>query len=249
MDALEEQVTDALVDTWRAMVSWLPAGRYWRVGPVDVALTGVPAAEFNGVFCRPGAPVAAVAEALEQVQATGLPHGAMVHEHADDDIRELVSSSMKLDEEQPLMLLTGQPTETTKAVGLSLRTLTAHEAALHTQVAADGFGVPVELLEQLFPPAFMDRPGIRVYLGESGDQPVTTGVGYTAGEFVGIFSVATPEQFRGRGYGAAVTSRAVRDGLRQGATQAYLMASPMGFPVYERLGFRTLSTWGMWVTP
>ena len=47
----------------------------------------------------------------------------------------------------------------------------------------------------------------------------------------------TPE-YRGRGYGAAVTARAVIDGFANGAELALLAASPMGEPVYRRLGFR-----------
>jgi len=43
--------------------------------------------------------------------------------------------------------------------------------------------------------------------------------------------------------GARVTARIVVHGVRLGAHTAYLQSSPMGFGVYERLGFRAIETW------
>jgi predicted GNAT family acetyltransferase len=50
--------------------------------------------------------------------------------------------------------------------------------------------------------------------------------------------VATPPEHRGKGYGAAVTARAVLEGFGQGADLAGLQASALGEPVYRRMGFR-----------
>ena len=43
--------------------------------------------------------------------------------------------------------------------------------------------------------------------------------------------------------GASVTARIVLVGVRLRAPTANLQSSPMGFGVYERLGFRALETW------
>ena len=43
--------------------------------------------------------------------------------------------------------------------------------------------------------------------------------------------------------------RAVLDGFNAGASVAYPQSSPMGLRVYERLGFQTLETWSVWITP
>jgi predicted GNAT family acetyltransferase len=72
-------------------------------------------------------------------------------------------------------------------------------------------------------------------------------MGLTVGDFVAIFNIATPAQFRGHGYGAAITARVVSDGLARGARWAWLQSSQAGYSVYERLGFRTLELWDCWV--
>jgi len=91
-------------------------------------------------------------------------------------------------------------------------------------------------------------PGVRCYLGEAGGQTVTTGVGVTLGDFTGVFNIATPPAHRRRGHGAAVTARAVADGLAAGAKWAWLQSSPPGYATYTRLGFETVETWKCWIT-
>jgi ribosomal protein S18 acetylase RimI-like enzyme len=62
---------------------------------------------------------------------------------------------------------------------------------------------------------------------------------YLSHGVAGVGWVATlPEEFR-RGYGAAVTSAVVEAGRERGAAFASLQASPMGAPVYRRMGFST----------
>jgi predicted GNAT family acetyltransferase len=80
-----------------------------------------------------------------------------------------------------------------------------------------------------------------------GGEVVTTAVGVTVGERVGVFNVATPAEHRRRGYGAAITARVVDDGVASGARWAWLQSSPSGYRVYEALGFRTLERWLTWV--
>ncbi|WP_443081156.1 GNAT family N-acetyltransferase [Terrabacter sp. Soil811] len=60
---------------------------------------------------------------------------------------------------------------------------------------------------------------------------------------VGVFGIATPPEHRRRGLGRAVTARILADGVREGASLAFLGASPMGFGIYQRLGFRVAERW------
>ena len=77
--------------------------------------------------------------------------------------------------------------------------------------------------------------------GVVGGVDVGVGCGYLEGATGGIYYVATPAQFRRRGAGAAITSWLVNHLLDGGAAEVTLQASAAGFPVYERLGFRTVS--------
>ena len=82
-----------------------------------------------------------------------------------------------------------------------------------------------------------------IYLAEADGQPVSTATAWLGDGGVGIFNVATPPEFRGRGYGRAVTASAVRSGFADGADIAWLQASPLGEPVYRAMGFRQVDTY------
>jgi GNAT superfamily N-acetyltransferase len=100
------------------------------------------------------------------------------------------------------------------------------------------FGVPAGMLHALYDGAVAGVPGLTTYVARAGGEPVATAMSWHDGAEVGIFSVGTPEEHRGRGYGAAVSGHAVRAGLAAGADLAWLHASPLGEPVYRRMGFR-----------
>lgn len=70
-----------------------------------------------------------------------------------------------------------------------------------------------------------------------GDRPVATTTSLVDGALAGIYHVATIEDARGRGIGAAVTRAAMRHAREAGATRAALQSSKSGFSVYRALGF------------
>jgi hypothetical protein len=157
---------------------------------------------------------------------------------------------MSLAEEIPLMVMEN-PAAVSAArpvAGLVLRELSPGQVGLHVRVAAAGFEAPEEPLAQLMTADVLRLPGVRCYLGEVGGQAVTTGLGVTLSDFTGVFNIATPPAHRRRGYGAAVTARAVADGLAAGAKWAWLQSSPPGYATYTRLGFRTVETWKCWIS-
>ena len=151
-------------------------------------------------------------------------------------------------EEVPLMAVTG-PVAADAPEDLSIRRLAPDEALLHCEIAGKAFGATTELFAQLMTDSVMRLRELRVYVGEVHGQWATTALSITVGDAVGIFNVATPEEHRRRGYGAAITGHAVADGLAAGARWSWLQSSPEGYGVYERLGFVTLERWPCWISP
>ncbi len=193
-----------------------------------------------------------VARLLDDVAASGLPYCLQVRPACVSDANELSAAhALALEEDAiPLMVLEDPlHLEAAQSVdALVIRELEPADADIHAHVAAAGFDAPVELFRQLATPSMLSTAGVRCYIGEVDGEPVTTGFGFTVGSHVSIFSVATPPDRRRNGYGAAVTARAASDGLASGADWAWLQASPAGFPVYERLGFRTMESWSCWLS-
>jgi N-acetylglutamate synthase len=244
---------EALVETLRYFVSAVPGGWVRRAHFGIGGITGAAVPTLNGVWVhKSNADVAEVSDFLDQVAATGLPHCLQFRPGSAARLENLATSrGMAHLEDIPLMVIedTGQLDAAQVVSGLVIRELLPDEAQLHARVAAVGFGVAAEVFLQLMSPAVLAAPGLRCYVGEAGGQPVTTGLGVKLGSNVAIFNIATLPEHRRRGYGAAVTARAVSDGLAAGAQWSWLQSSTDGYKVYERLGFRTMEAWHCWIAP
>jgi len=119
----------------------------------------------------------------------------------------------------------------------------------HIHTAAAGFDMTEELIRAVVAPNLLDLDDVAIYVGYADGDPVSTGLGFRTGRTIGVYNVATLESARGRGYGAAMTQRVVADGVAAGCDVAILQASPMGLPIYERLGFRTVVEYMGYVEP
>jgi GNAT superfamily N-acetyltransferase len=124
---------------------------------------------------------------------------------------------------------------------------TREELEEYERVLVDGF--PLEEMQPwrpgvAFHPANLHVPGVQFFVGRVDGTPVTCassiiGCGVNHVEFV-----ATMPDARGKGYGAAVTWAAT---MADPSLHALLIASDMGRPVYERMGYLTLMRWTLLV--
>jgi ribosomal protein S18 acetylase RimI-like enzyme len=222
-----------------------------RPGYVWTTCPSIPVPSFNNVLPEDDAAATALEGALSEIAALGLPPGLLVRRGKTPAWEaEAERLGLMVREEEPGMVVTPAELGDVDVPELEIvRIKTADGLAQALAVAAEGFAVPPELFAPLYDLAFLGVDGVAYYLGRVGDTDVTTGTGFTIGDAVGIFSIATPPQHRGRGYGAAVTVQAVRDGFRAGAEFAWLGSSPSGYPVYRRLGFRKVETHVLYAAP
>lgn len=228
----------------------VPGSRLLRQGGAAACITGIPFAPFN-VICleQPNPPASAVAALLDEVAAAGVPFILELRPGSDAALADLAAQrGMKPDEELPLMAVAATAVRPASRIPeLTVRQLGPDEARVHARVAAAGFGVPEELI--LPTPDLMRVDGLRGYVGEADGRPVATALGLTAGEFTAVYTVATDPAFRRRGFGTALTARAVADGVLAGAAWCWLQSSAAGYQVYRSLGFQTIETWPCWVSP
>jgi GNAT superfamily N-acetyltransferase len=57
----------------------------------------------------------------------------------------------------------------------------------------------------------------------------------------GVYVVTTLEELRGRGIGTRMTAAALRAGQQRGLQVGTLQSTPLGIPVYRRMGFTTVT--------
>jgi GNAT superfamily N-acetyltransferase len=249
-----DRVTFALVADGDSMVAALGGkASTMTAGDAGLMITGVPVPTLNGVLTiRTTATEDDVRYLLDIVAQKNLPHSILIRPGCRSELVRLAKQrGMVEDEALPLMAMHLNDTlpKFARHPDLLIRALNPDEAGIHISLAAEGFEAPVEMFEGLVTPASLAHPGSHAYVGSVDGLDVVTALAFTSDDHVGIFDVATPARHRGRGYGTAITAHAAFEGFKAGASFAYLQSSPAGLRIYERLGFQTLETWSVWVTP
>jgi GNAT superfamily N-acetyltransferase len=88
------------------------------------------------------------------------------------------------------------------------------------------------------PLGFGDASALHNYVAWLDGRAVAVSAVLYGRDCAGIWNVGTMADVRGRGIGRETTLTALRDARARGATLAVLGSSPMGLPVYTRIGFR-----------
>jgi hypothetical protein len=124
---------------------------------------------------------------------------------------------------------------------------TREELEDYERVLVDGF--PLEELKpwrpgSVFHPANLHVPDTQFFVGRVDGQPVTCATSIVGCGVNHVEFVATLPEGRGKGYGAAVTWAAT---LARPDLHALLVASDMGRPIYERMGYVPIGRWTLFV--
>jgi GNAT superfamily N-acetyltransferase len=125
------------------------------------------------------------------------------------------------------------------------------EAARADYLRAMGpaYGLDPQRVDRVANARMLAAPGVTLYLGRAGSEPVSTGMSIVAEGVAGVYFIGTLPAARGRGYGEAITARIHADATAAGCHAAILQSSPSGLRVYERLGYRTVFTYHAWTLP
>lgn len=120
-------------------------------------------------------------------------------------------------------------------------------------VVRDGFAEgdeEIDAVESVFArPAVLAAPDTAAFIAAADGVDVAAAAVLVL-DGTGILGwVGTLRAFRRRGLGAGVTQAATNAAFELGATLVTLQASPMGLPLYSKLGYKTISTDRVWIPP
>jgi hypothetical protein len=93
-------------------------------------------------------------------------------------------------------------------------------------------------------PALLDVDGWNLWVGRIDGRAVATAAAWVRGGLVDVEWISARPETRGRGVGAAVTWAAT---MADPTRPAMLIASDLGQPVYERMGYLRLTRFTLWV--
>lgn len=118
----------------------------------------------------------------------------------------------------------------------------AHAAAV-TRAAFDAPPHVLSLFPEAHRPVCFGLPGrLALFLARVDGEPAAVGALHLLGGTAGLHGVATLPGMQRRGLGGWVTTELVREAARRGASLVTLEATPVGEPLYARLGFRPCGT-------
>jgi GNAT superfamily N-acetyltransferase len=240
------------------VVSCTSRAKVTRAGGVVTVLTGLPMDWFNQVLIeREEATPAGVLAGVAQARERGDHFVVRLRDGIDDRFIPTLT--------QAGLAPAGEETSTPGMVAFPInhdaiaehsapeleigRVIDAAGMDAHRQAVTAGFGSDPAVALGTACPDLLDRPECVVYVGYADGAPVVSGLGWRTGRTVGVYSIATIESARRRGYGAAMTARVVADGVAAGCDVAALQASEMGRLIYERLGFRTVVRYAAYIDP
>lgn len=114
-------------------------------------------------------------------------------------------------------------------------------------VAADAwttYGMSPEVTRQTFANGMLARaPHVRAVVAYRDGRPVSCALAHASHGIAGLYWVGTVRDSRGRGLGEACTRAVTNLAFDFGARFVSLQASPMGEPIYSRIGFEAIATY------
>jgi GNAT superfamily N-acetyltransferase len=117
---------------------------------------------------------------------------------------------------------------------------TAEDLGAWVETLGKGFGegpAEAQWVGEIYGRIGLGDPAWRHYLGRLGGAPVATATLFLGAGVAGIYFVFTLPEMRNRGIGAAITLAPLLEARELGYRIGVLGASPMGEPVYRRIGF------------
>jgi GNAT superfamily N-acetyltransferase len=166
----------------------------------------------------------------------------------DEDLRRacLVAGLQGFGEPVPQMICLQPLSGPTPIEGITVRSV-EDEDGLHAFVSVNAaayatYGMPPEVLADLFDETAIvlgDRSAHMV-VARRATLPVATAMIFESDGVASVQWVGTIPDARGTGLGALVTTAVTNLAFDRGASSCTLQASPMGAPVYARLGYETL---------
>ena len=248
---LSKRIAAALLEGDRVRAEVVEGGENVEVEDLLVSLSNLPAPELNGtrVIREPADPAASIEAAREVYRSRGHPFFGIEievgrHPAVDAAVRAV---GLRRVEAWPTMAVPHDAIPAaTDPDGVEIRRATTSDLEAIRAVETATFGTPADIAKRFVGERMLEDERVRILVAWVDGEPVGEATGYLADGTVGIFGVGVVEGARRRGIGAALTAR-VATAFGDRADLVWLQPSDMARAMYERLGFRRVSDWEVWV--
>lgn len=116
------------------------------------------------------------------------------------------------------------------------------------QIMSVAFDIPYSVCVAIYGAERAWMGELRGYVGFVKQRPVTTAAAIVTGDVIGLYSVATVPEHRRLGYAEAIMRQIVDDARRSaGIERTVLQATQSGFRLYERMGYRSVTNFNVYI--
>ena len=185
----------------------------------------------------------------------GVGHGAslMTSDGRDADLEAAASvAGWRVIVDLPVMVV-DVPLPVARDALLARWVDTGADLAAFREVLAGGFAEDDDergMVRALFAsPSSLAAPGVRAIIAEADRAVIGAGAVYRFDRVAVVGWVTVLASHRRRGLGSAITAALTDTAFGDGADLVVLQASPQGFPVYSRMGFRQVGRDRIWFPP
>ena len=214
--------------------------------------TPVPAFPYNGVFkFRAGADAEARIDAINNhFEARGVRYFWLVHPTAAPGDLDQLLAARGFAESETFNGMVVEPDRLNASVSapddVHIHEIRPEDEPVVLEMVAKRWSAPTDAMQHLqafFRSAGIGEPGspMRGWLATINGAPVGKAFTYRTRNVVGLYGVATQPQARGKGIGAAICARALKDSCGQGVELLALHSTPMAHGLYRRFGFRDIA--------
>jgi GNAT superfamily N-acetyltransferase len=216
-----------------------------------VACSGERNVNYNVACCHSPDPDALVVDCLQPLLELGKPAIAMLAGPGLATAQKLVEIGWVVVQALPLMILTDRPPVDRGADPDrgEVRALTLDELDRARDVLRRTYGLDRASAVAAVPDRAVEEPDLGVWgLFEDGAL-VSCFTGADQEGLLVVWSMATPPEHQGHGYGRHLLGTVLHRHLDAGGRGSLLQSSVAGHPLYRALGYTDVEHWQLWSRP
>src|ERR1700733_9687191 len=121
--------------------------------------------------------------------------------------------------------------------------------AAFSDVMSTSFEIPHSVSMSVYGAERAWKGTFQGYVGYSNGRAVTTAAAVITGDVIGLYSVATLQQHRRLGFAEAIMRQVVQQAQQtRGVSRMVLQATSSGFSLYEAMGYRTVTSFNVFIS-
>jgi ribosomal protein S18 acetylase RimI-like enzyme len=240
MSSVSAKALSELSDDFIRLLSDAPRFRGGSLSKGGIAISGEPEADLNAVILCDGTSHEEFRGALDAIRDGGVDALLIADEDADDLHSWLAHVGLAEVGRLPVMELQGVPPSAPH--NFAVRIASSEERNAGGRLVASAFSLNQASCEAALPGSLFASEGIDLWVALKDDAFVGCGIFVRDQDRVGIYTMATAPELQRKGAGGALLSSAMSHYQTAGVTRFILGATEKGFPLYQRLGFKTVAS-------